>query len=633
MTAIAWFVLIFLACVGAGQQICLLLGMKKADLAHRFLFSCAFGLGLLAYATLALGLVGALTSAALTVLIIVMLVAGGAQLARLARELGNRLKAAASARVEPLKSAAAIFLALVGFFTLMGALTPSTSNDWDGLSYHLAAAKIFVSQGGIKPIWWMSHSNFPFTWEMLYTVGLALHGQALAKLFHWLAGVLTAGCIYALAARVFSSRAAILATFCFAAAPVVLWEATTASNDLAGALFTALAILGWLRWRNEGEWGWLAASAVSCGLALGCKMTAGVLWFFLAVSTFVLSGAQKRPQRQSLGFLLISAAVACPWYLKSYVWTGNPVYPFFYNLFGGVYWSPEAAAEYRQEQLSFGLGHSPWALLKLPFNLTFAGDWFSNRPGQPFTVMTQSIGPLFLALIPGLFFARPLPREARWLLGFAVFFAVSWFFLTQHVRYALPVLPVLAVLAGGGAEAAPGLARSAARAVCAFAGFFALCLLLLLVWPGLRAALRLESEDQYLRRNLDYYPTVQMVNSLPPGSKVLLYGETRGFYFHVPYMWGNHHHEIFRYDRMRGPADLVRAYRKHGITHLLMTRPFEAAVQSEDKPLARRLRQAIEAKMVAPVQEVKWAVLWRVGQPELPEVAPRGSGGPPRIRE
>jgi len=631
MTAIAWFALIFLACVGAGQQICLLLGMKKADLTHRFLFSSAFGLGFLAYATLALGLAGALTRTALMVLIIALLLVGGPQLVRFGRELGNRLKAAASTTVGPWQSATGAFFALVGFFTLIGALAPSTSNDWDGLSYHLAAAKIYITQGRIRPIWWMSHSNFPFTWEMLYTLGLALHGQALAKLFHWLAGVLTAGCVYALATAVFSKRAGTMAAFCFAAVPLVLWEGTSASNDLAGALFTALALLAWLRWRNEGEWGWLAGSAVSCGFALGCKMTAGALWLFLAISTAVACSRMKRPGRELLGFLLISAAVACPWYLKSYIWTGNPVYPFFYNLFGGAYWSRQAAAEYRQEQLGFGMGRSLWAFLGAPFNLTFSGDWFSNRPGQPFTVTTQSIGPLFLALIPGLFFARPLRREARWLLGFAAFFMLSWFFLTQHVRYALPVLPVLAALAGGGADAAPGLAKSAARAVCAFVGFFALCLLLLLAWPGLRAALCLESEDEYLRRNLDYYPTVEMVNSLPAGSKVLLYGETRGFYFDVPYMWGNHHHEIFRYDRMRGPADLVKAYRKQGVTHLLMTRIFEAAVQSEDKPLARRLRQAIEAEMVVPAQGVERAVLYRVRLPRLS--GPGRLSGPRRIRE
>ena len=100
-------------------------------------------------------------------------------------------------------------------------------------------------------------------------------------------------------------------------------------------------------------------STLVCGFALGTKLLA------LAVPTFAIGALvvalRNEPKRGAAwlrigGFALLAAAVAAPWYLKSYLWTGNPVYPFYYELFGGRYWTPQRAHEYALAQQAFGMG-------------------------------------------------------------------------------------------------------------------------------------------------------------------------------------------------------------------------------------------------------------------------------------
>ncbi len=89
---------------------------------------------------------------------------------------------------------------------------------------------------------WLTHSNFPFLLEMLYLLGLLLHGPVLAKLFHFACGWLTALAIYSFGRRFWSPRAGLLGAVTFATIPFVLWEMTVAYNELAFALYAFLAL-------------------------------------------------------------------------------------------------------------------------------------------------------------------------------------------------------------------------------------------------------------------------------------------------------------------------------------------------------------------------------------------------------
>jgi len=593
-------------CFGVGARVLRPLRLPYSRMAEEIVFAVPVGMGVIAYLVLALGLLGALRLWPVVGLLVALAALSIREVGRLLLAVGRRLcgpRRRAPGRVWVV----AAFLLVMALLTLLGALAPAGQNDWDGLSYHLAAPKIYLQEGRIVYLPWMSHSNFPFTPEMLYTLGLLLEGQRLAKLFNWLAGVLLLAAVAQLGALAGPRRAGIAAAAILAATPIVAWEATTAGNDLTVTLYTALALLAFVRWARTDRRGWLWACGIACGLALGTKPTSLVVLAFLCAAAAWQVG-RRRGWRPALGaaagLALLACAIGAPWYIKSAVWTGNPVYPFFYGVFGGKHFSAEAARLYRAEQLSFGMGHGLGAFLLHPWNLTVHPQQFFNFPDKPLAYV--SIGPLYLAFVPLLALAGRPSGTTRFLLAFAAAFAVGWFLLSQHIRYFIPLLPAAAVLAGVAAAAAARVARWARVLVAGLlcvAGLAAVGIALLVVVPGAPAAAGIETDDACLARTLDIYPVVRYVNTmLPRDARVLTLGETRGFYFDRAYMWGDPgQHEIIPYDAYQSADELVDDLAGRGFTHVLMGLGFVRGLQDDSTPLARLFNDAIKTGRLEPV--------------------------------
>ncbi|NJN55596.1 MAG: hypothetical protein HC804_13095 [Anaerolineae bacterium] len=90
--------------------------------------------------------------------------------------------------------------------------------------------------------------------------------------------------------------------------------------------------------------------------------------------------------RPLLTLTIPAVLVALPWYLKTFWFTGNPVYPF---VFGGVYWDAYRANAYAAP--GTGIGLDIVALLRLPHDLTL-GLKDASADGQ--------MGPFFLIFLP-----------------------------------------------------------------------------------------------------------------------------------------------------------------------------------------------------------------------------------------
>src|SRR5262249_50656474 len=87
------------------------------------------------------------------------------------------------------------FTGLLALATLFSALKPPDALAWASLSYHLAVPAVYLREGRISLLVYDSHSDFPFTMEMLCTLGLAFAGAGGAKLFHWAAAWLAAAAV------------------------------------------------------------------------------------------------------------------------------------------------------------------------------------------------------------------------------------------------------------------------------------------------------------------------------------------------------------------------------------------------------------------------------------------------------
>ncbi|MFN3650237.1 MAG: hypothetical protein ACK47B_11715 [Armatimonadota bacterium] len=636
LLALLTLALSLVACLGYGGACLRLLRLPASPEPRTLLHATALGMGILAYLILAAGLLGALN----TVVLGAMVAAGWPAVVLFRPRKGVDGEAAPETVPAPAPGSverglalfALVAAGLMALLTLASALKPPDGLDWDSLSYHLAAPKIFLREGRIPFIPYDSHTHFPFTMEMLYTLGLAFGGAAGGKLFHWAAGWLTAAAVGVWTDRLLVNGRRMpqwggpVAAILFASMPVVLWELGTAYVELGTALFQFLALAALLdavKWETGGprlDLRGALLAAVLTGFALGTKMTALLQFGLLGLGLLWLAWRSAGPARvavlkATLGFGFLALLVGSPWYVKSWLWVGNPVYPFFYSLFPGQYsWTSGMAEGYAGEQTRFGMGRGPLDLLRSFWNLGMHGREFYVNQKALLGDQIGSAGPVWAGLTPLLLFARGLGWRAWACLAYVLGSVLLWFLLTHQVRYLIPVFAPLALVLTAGIAGLPS------RWLRGAAGVFVAAAAALSLWvyqPQAQIAIDLlrgeYTEAEYLDQSLPgLYEASAFVNSLPPESKVALIEETRGYYFDRDYFWANPgQHNHFRYAEMRDGHELAQAYRRWGITHVLIN--FDFAEDKENASYFRLLRDAMAKGRMVPVFASRGAVPGRRG--------------------
>ena len=330
-----------------------------------------------------------------------------------------------------------LVLIVVSFSALVQGMAPP--NDYDSLMYHLAFPKLDVERGVIGQNWdrGMPHAFFAELTADLTRLILASVGDRPVQLVCGLYGIAAAMGSAALAKRVGCGRAvALLAAVLFLVSRAVVWEMATAEVEVPLAAFMVLALCALLAWRERDDGGLL----VLCGLLLG----AGLLVKFhgaalgLAMGLLMLARRPFRP-----GIIIAAAGAALILYLPHAVemarMTGNPLFPMMNQVFtpGGVDYFDELRKQY-------GIGRDPLDLLRALWAM-------SVTPMQHFDGMVLG-APYFLALAPLAVFARTRLRHQDALLVVAGLYYLLWFyFLSQQVRFLMPIFPILAVWSAVGA--------------------------------------------------------------------------------------------------------------------------------------------------------------------------------------
>ncbi|MCR4406250.1 MAG: glycosyltransferase family 39 protein [Anaerolineae bacterium] len=566
-----------------GRRLIRLLGASLASPGEELILTTSLGLGLLSFLVLILGLVGLLYKWVFYGLSAVLFLALFSDATAVCRTAWTCRPAIRPPR--PLF----IYLAITLGLAFLVALTPPV--DWDGLFYHLTGPRLYVEQHRIAPGIDIPHLNFPSLMEMLYLYGMLLKGDVTAKLMHFWYALLLTGLVYLLARRHLFPRAAWPSVAIFASMPMIPVLAGWAYNDIALAFYQLAALYTLCNWFTDRRRQWLILSAAMCGLAMGLKYTSFVCPLTLVVLIVWRQAIRERARagvifRSLLLFSVVALLVASPWYIKNFFFTGNPFYPFAYEVFGGRFWDEFRAAWYARA--GTGIGLNPLKLLALPWTLTLGIRDMNYYDGR--------MGPLFLALLPSLlvyWLYRPRregpPRSAAvsYLLVFALaqYLAWTWGVIASRSLFqSRLLLPCFVALAPALAVALDSL-RALDRSAFSLHRFvwmtIAIVLALNVVYQGLDF-LRIdplpylagrESRDEFLTRNLgQHYAAMQDINeNLPAGAKILFLWEPRSYYCQrqaqpdaILETWK---HLVYKYDSVDA---IARHLADEGYTHVLL---------------------------------------------------------------
>jgi hypothetical protein len=489
-----------------------------------------------------LGVLGSYNAAAAVVVILAGVVLAGLSFSRV-REARNESRV--PERATALDRVLLLLISVPVVLAFIASLAPPTAKDT--LLYHFALPKAWIAQGsnafieGNIASYLALGSEMHNVWAMLLG-GLisARAGEAAAGAVSWAFLPLLLLAIFGWSRELKIGRVwALAAVLMIASVPSVYYVAANAYIDVALTLFVTLAIYALARWWKSLEPGWLTYVAIFLGAALSIKLTTVVVIAAFALVVIFRARQAKEIESGSVakifagGFaaLILAGVIASPWYLRTWKETGSPVFPFYMNIWKGEApgWDVERSNLFQAMNAQYG-GASKTAVdyLLVPWNLSVTAQ------PELAEFFDGVLGVIFLAGLPVLVFALwkfELPAALKIGLAVASVMFLFWLFSSQQLRYLLPILPVLAIaIAASAQRVADGLVTRAAFAVVCAAG-----VLISAAWFFEKAPLRVvlggESRDQYLTRNIDYYPYYQVLNNeTPADAKVWLINMRRDTY-------------------------------------------------------------------------------------------------------
>ncbi|WP_031500790.1 ArnT family glycosyltransferase [Bryobacter aggregatus] len=387
------------------------------------------------------------------------------------------------------------FLAYVLFY-LSHAMAPEISPD--GMSYHLGLVARYYREHGFV---WFATNMYAYLsqgLEMLFLFAYSIGRHSAAALVHF--------SFLLLLPLLLAAHAGLrgwLAGLVVFLMPVVGIDGISAYNDVALAVVVLGCALAMERWRQTNQLAWVSTAALLAGFAFSIKYTGVVALLFLL------------PSWRAWPRWLLASICALPWLVKNWLWSGNPLAPFFNAWFANPWFNVDFENDYRSYFRHYDLSGP----------LAWAKEVFLGGPQ-----LSGTLGPVAILFVAALLGVRQA-KVRRYL--FAAACVLLLYPLNLGTRFLIPAMPLLALALY---ETFPRLAPVSVLAAA------------ILAWPSVmslftspycwrlekapwRAALRIETEEGFLVRKSPGYVAARMIETfVPVGQSVYLHSPVSDSY-------------------------------------------------------------------------------------------------------
>ena len=576
-----------LVTAGAGQFVLFRAKIRTQTFGEGIVFGTGIGFGAMGYGIFALAAFQSLKPSLVYFLLLLFAIVAVSGWITSYRLFGRRFDKTHFPKFPSSYLEICAFLLLASAFvvSLLMTLTPAIGND--ALSYHLAVPKHYLTHNGFYFIPGNLFSNYPLHGEMMFLIGLVLHGGILAKGIHWLLALLTVVAIWQfIKLHIPETRFKFLSLLAFYTIPSVFVTSHMAYTDLVLTLYVFLSFHSYTNWFNKQHIGWLIICALFTGLAVATKY-GGLMLPLLGCLGILYACRQldvKYPRASCFLciYIAVSLLIGCPFYIKNWVLTGNPFYPFFYKLFGGTGWDADLDRLHDLWLQSLGMGRGFLDYLLLPWNLSFRAHMHSIR-------FDGVLGPIFILTLPAMFGIRNIPIPLKISFVYCGFTFLFWAVSAQQIRYLIPILPFLAITIGYTLswyrrKKAIFTALLLGVAISLGVNGYHIFLDFQKTKP-LRYIAGHESKDGFLIRKLPSYRMFQYINTeLPKDVKIFfIYMKNLGYYCERSY-YSDSIFESYTIQRLlqisESPQDIYTHLKNRGFTHILYDYRFVLGNQS-----------------------------------------------------
>lgn len=449
--------------------------------------------------------------------------------------------------------------------SFLRALCPALPGD--SLNYHLPAAVRPLQTGRFGYIPTLTYTNWPSGTEMLFALVLGICPAAGPALIQFVAGLIVCWAAYSLGARMMGQYVG-LATLVLLLLLKDFWaEISTSMVDVTLTAYTTLAVFCLHRMSTAAakeEARWFTLAALFAGLAGTCKLTG--LWAILSVVTGYMVIQIKRKRccelKRTSTFALLAILVVTPWFVKTWIITGNPFYPMLFHWIGGIEWTEAGWVRF---QLAHLIYNAPSGTPPTP-EVLYAAHRLFAAVGVSLGAVTLYVG----------------WRSRSYILTsvFGVFLACISVGNYFNPRFLLPVLPVLLICAVTPIKRVLHR-KSVMWGLCGLCGLLAAQLIVTppkgwvaTVPDALRFALGDLSEDAYLRTHISDIDISNFANRyLPVDARILLDGNQPTGLYHCQALISTYNlQDSIHYDSQ---AQLTSDLRRLRVAYLVLS-PYPA---------------------------------------------------------
>ncbi len=556
------------------------------DTAGTCALSLGLGLGMVCFAMFALGVLQMYDALILWAIIgisyaLAILLFGKKSFIVLFRNIANVHRAFIGESV--LNKTLLIFLVMLILFNILGAYIPQT--DIDTLRYHFGMPKLFMKHGGLFYYPYNHTSIFPFNIEMLFMFGMLLKNDICASFFNVIVGVVFAFMIYNLIKEYLGHDQGLFWGVVFYSMPFTMTQSQGGYVDMGTGMFAIsgfyILIIG-IR-KHLVDYKLCVIAGIFFGLAGGSKLFGMISGFLAALVFFSLFVTQERKKTLICAFLVlfVTLLIASPWYVRSYAHTGNPVYPAFYNLFGGKYWDRETDEQMKvvmntqKRPIGRSMKGMFWAPF-FPFYPKLICDLMGNNEGgdhRPYLTFL----PVLFAPFGLLAFVKKRPRKdlVFVLIVISLFLLIWYFVLLQRERHLAPIYGLIFLISAFGLRYVfknlrNGILSMLATMSCVAWLVFATGVYSYFYIPKAYGAF---DREGYLDKFGYLYKSIKWVNSnLSKQTKILILSSTGGYYFDIPYITTytpalQNKFRLYAYD---SPEELYDFLVSENVTHLFV---------------------------------------------------------------
>ncbi|GLC87885.1 ArnT family glycosyltransferase [Lysinibacillus piscis] len=323
-----------------------------------------------------------------------------------------------------------VILLFIMFIPILS-LTLYPPTHWDDISYHLPIAQSLLKIGNLSGNEFLRYPYFPFNAEMLFTFGMIFGvktSQIISSISLFTLCIGIYGYIHKRTASIILS---IFSFIVMISSQILIFLSSVSYVDILLATFVTAAIILVVEYFETGNMYILYLSATFFGIAAGVKYTALIICVIAGILFILAIFLYKIEYKNLFKFIATVSVICIPWYIRTLIYTGNPVWPFMSSVFGtGDIWNEDDYTGQFGDFTANGVEKNFINFLKIPKMLSI-----DNYEVIALNVIVW-IG--FL-----LFIVMKKKKSQIFLLLFIILYTITWFLSINLPRYYAPILPVL----------------------------------------------------------------------------------------------------------------------------------------------------------------------------------------------